>query len=310
MNQKILIEPSKALLIKTEKRKRIQAYNTMDYSFNLSNFMDFYSKDLIKILSQAQILSNLVANDFKSFKKPYFNEISSEHILSSFILGDFNLKKMLSEYGLTPYVIQSLKDLAPLSRKHISTFSFFYKKMFYKAKYFFLKNIALKKIGHKQNESIFSSDALGVLQKSIVNAANRFKTPIISPEIFFITLMESKASKASKAIKNVLHNKLDWHMLRYELIKNVHIEESHIRDDVAKSQKYFGYLLKSRLSQLEFSRLIDLDLVGLAVEYFRNKLLKKALHADLLSLVKRDVFCSAYLNKRKYFHYKPNWEKK
>lgn len=306
MEQKVLIEPSKALLIKIEKRKRVQAYNTMDYSFNLSNFMDFYSKDLIKILSQAQIWSNLVNRDFK---KSRLKKISSEDILSSFILSESNLKKILNKYGLNKHILQNLKGLVPLSRTPASIFDFFCKKMFYKIKAFLQNKVALKKIRHKENVLPFSSEAMYVLQKSITNAASRFKTPVITPEIFFITLMESKASKASKVIKNLLYKKADWYMLRYELIKNIHLEESHVRDDVAKSQKYFGYLLKSRLSQLEFSRLIDLDLVGLAVEYFRNKLLKSSLSADLLKLVKRDVFCSACFHKRKYSYYKPNREK-
>jgi hypothetical protein len=139
-----------------------------------------------------------------------------------------------------------------------------------------------------------------------LNASDRFKTPVITPEIFFITLMEAKNCKASKIIKKILSKESDWYMLRYKLIKNIHFEESHMRSDIIRNQRYFGYLLKSRLSKLEFLRLLELDLLGLAVSYFRTKLFRKALEINILAELQKDILISAKIHKRKYSNNKIN----
>jgi hypothetical protein len=43
-----------------------------------------------------------------------------------------------------------------------------------------------------------------LFEKTIDNALNRFKTPVVTPEVLFITLMEERTSKAGKIIKKVL----------------------------------------------------------------------------------------------------------
>ncbi len=112
--------------------------------------------------------------------------------------------------------------------------------------------------------------------------------------------MESKPSKVSKLIKKLMKEKNEWHILRYELLKSIHFEESHIRDDVDQSQRYFAYLLKSRLSQLELLRLIDSGFLSLAVQFFRNRLVTQALQQDLFKQIQKDINFSALKHKRKY----------
>ncbi len=278
------------LLIKSEKRKRLQVYNTIDYLLDLSTFMDFYSKDLIQILNNSELFASATINLNKigSYKN---RKIEVEDILYSFFLTKTNLKNILNDYNLTS------KDISKY-------FSYSFKKSAPSSIFSYIKEMILPQTEPKfqriewQDKPKFSEEVHFLFKNSIINAIDRFKTPVITSEIFFITLMESN-TKHAKIIKNSLSEE-NWYMLRYKLIKNIHSEESSLRTDVAKSQKYFAYLLKSNLSELEFSRLLDLNLLGLSVEYFRNKLFKTSLKTDLLELVKEDILYSAIFHKRNY----------
>lgn len=306
MQQNKLTPIERALLIKSEKRRRVQVYNTIDYFLNISNFMSFYSKDLIKILSYSHIWSHLkFTSNEDGLKNIDQKEIQTEDILYSFILSESNLQKILIDYNLNFDNLSEFFENTTSPKKESILSNFSFSKINLKIKSFINKISSKKKDGEKnviewKEKPKFSKEALLIFEKSLLNAIDRFKTPVITPEIFFITLMESKNCKASKIIKKILPRESDWYMLRYKLIKNIHFEESHVRNDIIRNQKYFGYLLKSRLSQLEFSRLIDLDLLGLAVSYFRTKLLKKALQINLLAELQKDILISAKVNKRKY----------
>ena len=84
----------------------------------------------------------------------------------------------------------------------------------------------------------------------------RFKTPVITSEILFLTLMENTESKAGKLIQTQILTSAEWHLLRYRLIKSLHKNESLIRSDVMKNQHYFAYLLKTEFRK---SNLISLS---------------------------------------------------
>ncbi len=296
-NTKIKNSLNKKLLIRLEKRKRAQVYNTIDYSLNLSNFMDFYSKDLISVLNNAQIWAKLRAN----LPKGQIAEIKAEDILYSFLLTETNLQKILEQYHLNHNSL--FKFLTYNVKSKSSTFPIF--PIFSKFTNFLKKTPLTKRKWKKtviewKEKPQFSAEIAEIFQRSILNAVHRFKTPVITAEIFFITLMESKALKASHAIKLVLSNEVNWYKLRYKLFKNLYFDENHMRNNIIINQRHFGYILKSRLSELEFSRLIDLDLLGLGVEYFRNKLFKKSLKINILDEVKKDVLYSAKYHKREY----------
>ena len=64
----------------------------------------------------------------------------------------------------------------------------------------------------------------------------------------------------SKIIKKILGNDTDWYLLRYQLIKHLHSQESNIRSEVSKNQQYFAYLLKIELTDLEFEKLLQKNL--------------------------------------------------
>ncbi len=292
----------KSLLIKQEKRRRLQVYNTLDYMINVTTFMDFYSKDLIKIISHSQLWSELISKFEPESKDDLKNKkIKSDAFLYSYILTSSTLKNTLLQHGLTKEIPRNILENLELSFKKRNIFAYSYLKVLTKIKSLKKNSVKSKsKISSLLEDPEFSTEVMDLFEKSVVNAITRFKTPVITPEIFFITLMEENTCLASTVIKEYISEEMDWYTLRYKLIKMIHFQESHMRNDISKNQKYFGYLLKAGLTQLEFERLIDLGLLGLAVEYFRNKLFRLALEQDVYDCLKIDIYNCAHFHNRKY----------
>ena len=93
----------------------------------------------------------------------------------------------------------------------------------------------------------------------------------------------------------------DWYLLRYKLIKRIYFEEICIKEDLTQNQRYFAYLLKTRLTSANLEKLIRNDTYPFAVSHFRDKLVQKALKQDLLLEIKKDIYRSASLTAtRKY----------
>lgn len=87
---------------------------------------------------------------------------------------------------------------------------------------------------NKNSLVISSYEVHFLLEKAGENALFRFKTPIITPEILFITLMEEKNTKVGKILNKILKNSLDWYLIRYKLIKRIHNQEMNIRGEIEK----------------------------------------------------------------------------
>ena len=122
-----------------------------------------------------------------------------------------------------------------------------------------------------------------------------------SNEILFLTIMEEKNTKAAKLIKNELINDVEWYMLRYKLLKELHNHETNIRSEVNKNQQYFAYLLKSRLSENEFDSLIEKELLPNAVSLFRNILVSDILQVNLFNLLKIEINKSNRINNKRSY---------
>ena len=275
------------LKIKQERRKRLQAYTTIDILANLNTFFDFYSHDLIAIFKNARKLSMYMEKSMNQEEKAMLTE---DTILLAFLLTKCEFQKTLKEYCVgEEKMFDFFRDFGELKNKKE-------------------KKSSISSIFKKKKKNLFNSpfkidlsDNVNLLiEAAFENALNRFKTPIVTPEIFFITLMEAHDLKSGQLIKKLLSNEPNWYTFRYKLIKNLYIEESHIRENVPKSQIFFAYLLKSKLSQLEFSRLLDLKLLDLAVLCFRNKVVKKALKTNFLKVVEKDIHLSATFHTRDY----------
>ncbi len=276
-----------------EKRRRHQTYAAMDYLSSMGTYFDFFSTDAFKLVEStnylAQKLNRPIHSDLFFFSYFYLNS----SVL--YLFKSSNFQQNL-ETNLTTY----FPELAALEP------SFF--------PYSFLRSSKTKKLGQflknllnfkpkiqtlEQQE--YSHEILLIFEKASENALTRFKTPVITSEILFITLMEEKSTKISKVIKNCFENQLDWYLFRYELMKVIHKQESTIRSDVKKNQQYFAYLLKTQLSTFEFNQLIEREEVANGVSLFRNSLILSTLKTDIFESLLTDINLSIKITSKRTY---------
>lgn len=272
-------------LLLLEKRKRSQAYLTLDYYLSLLTYFDFFSNDAFTIVFKAKSLA-------QSCKR---KNITSDFLLYPFLDKNSEIFKILKSVNFKETLI--LEYFFPKKTNNIM--SFFIKKTKH-----FKMGFAYKflNVVDKNSFLISSYEVQFILEKTAENALVRFKTPIITPEILFITLMEEKNTKVGKILNKSLNNPLDWYLIRYKLIKRIHNQEMNIRGEIEKSKQYFAYLLKGLLSEKEFNRLIeDPEILSLGIFYFRNQVISVALKQNVSQNLKHEIYESMKLtNKRKY----------
>ena len=79
------------------------------------------------------------------------------------------------------------------------------------------------------------------------------------------------------------------------------MHESTIRSNIVINQHYFAYLLKTQLTDKQFTSLIKKEMLKESVALFRNDLVSQSLKINLLKLLKKDIKTSMkFLNNRKY----------
>jgi hypothetical protein len=285
MNSLNVQQLTAAKKIEIEKRKRHQLYNTLDYVLSNTTYFDFFSKDCFSVIKNAKIFAYLFSR----------SKLTTDLLLLSFFETDSKIKKILMEYGINKEKIKELiltKEEIDLKADNNLFFSFFNR--------FENKQSNEDKINDILEIS-FSPELSKLFEKTAENAMTRFKTPVINSDILFITLMEDQASKVSKIIRKSLNQESDWYILRYRLLKELHLHESTIRGEVTMNYQYFAYLLKTRLSDNEFDQLIKKEILDSGVLLFRNYLIQNLLKINLFERLSIEILKSNKItNKRKY----------
>ena len=108
-------------------------------------------------------------------------------------------------------------------------------------------------------------------------------------------------SKLVKILKKLVGNDLNWQLLRYKIIKRIHKEESIIRDEISKNQYYFAYLLKTQLTNSEFTKLIENEALSKGVAFFRNTLVSKVLETNIFEKLNEETKNSMKINKKRSY---------
>jgi hypothetical protein len=259
----------------------------LDQVLSVITYFDFVSYDTFIMIERAKYWA-------KAAKRP---SITGEFLLMPFLDPEFEFSIILKEYGFEE---EEIWKLIKLSNK-IPKLSFWQHKSFYLHKLFegrfpfFSKSLVSKKIN-------YSYDTRVLFEKAAENALTRFKTPVISPEILFITMMEQRTDKVGRMIKRYFPEETSWYLFRYRLIKRIHFQEVAIRTQVPKSAQYFAYLLKIHLPEYEFNKMVDMELLPLGVSTFRNKIITRLLTMDLFDILEGDIGQSIrhMRKKRKY----------
>ena len=267
---------SKKVLL--EKRKRHQAYITIDYLLGFLTYFDFFSNDTFQIVKNSIFFSKLLEK----------NTITSDVLLISLLDEKFELSKVLKEYNLTQESLIGIFSNTDSKTGKKNSFSTFFSKK-------------AKSEEFEEKEIIYSQEMNQLFEKIVENALYRFKTPVVRPDLLFITFMEEKTTKAGKLITKMLKNEANWYLVRYRLIKRLHSQEVLIRGEITKNQHYFAYLMKTRFSEFDFNKLIKNELLLTAVSFFRNFLVKDSLKQNLFQTLGDEISHSIKINnKRKY----------
>lgn len=293
----------------------------LDYLLASYSYFDYFSENAIEVILFAKMLG-----------KEYFrDDITYEILYAAFFSNDINFSsfiEMINEYGLEKVVIQKFTgqlqnfqqkkfyysrftkpflSILPLGRFVLELAGIIVKKFKRKNKFLqrfknfcFKSDKDLKNFENLHNISryeniAFYQDVHSLFLKATENARLRFKTPIVNLPILFITLMELKKSKIATHIKKNLTNHMEYDLLKYRLMRELHNEEVSIRFDMDQNQRFFVYLLKSQLKEDEFTRLVDEKTIGKVTSHFRNKLIISSLGINVFKLMKLDIFYSSKL---------------
>lgn len=296
--------------IEFEKRRRYQAYKMLDYTLSNFTYFDFFSADAFQIAKNSKYISQLSGKE----------KVGMETLFVPFFDTQFEVGKLLQSFGFDDVFLKNLslqmQNTAPKRLPGKTTFPIrmdslvsLLKKVQEKAEIWkekvetFLETY----LPWEQNNLVFnqhirySYQVHQIFEKSAENALNRFKTPVITPEILFITLMEERDSFVGKLIKKNIPDETTWYLLRYKLLKRLYVQESNVRSQVTKNQYFFAYLLKIELSEANFEKLIEKKLLAKAVSLFRNLLIQDLLKADLFESFELETQASLRMMPRRNY---------
>lgn len=291
--------------IGSESRKRVQAYSVVDFFMSTISYFDFFSTDMFELVQQAKVLAFELEDDFVSLDHFLYLLVSPKKV------EPLELTNILNSYGINIKTVRSAfqtyieeKNISSTQHSSFEKMSFFTKKMCSSTYYQFLEFISASTFSdyflenlfdfHNEiddNEIEFSKSIWQVFEKSAQNAGYRFKTAVITPEIFFITLMEEKRKKIGKVISSFVPDEIDWLVLRFKLIKRVYYHESLIRQKVNRKYLPFTYLYKRTIPEISFDQFLTKDDRRLEeiVVTFRNNLISDLIVDDFNDYLQTDI---------------------
>ena len=263
-----------------EKRKRNQAYFTLDYLLSRVTYFDFFSTDAFTICKYAKYFAQ------------YLNlkVVTPELLLLSCFYCESSLSPIFLNYEFEE-VFEKLFGKKEEESSHLISLSNFKD---------FLASFQEESFISNQNIE-YSHPVTQLFLKSAEYALTQFKNPVITSEILFLTLIDEKKYVTSKLIKKIFGSDTECYLVRYQLIKNLHAQEANIRGKISKNQQYFAYLLKTQVSENAFNFLLKKDSLKEAVLIFRNLLIAETMKTNLNKKVFKEVKKSIQLsNPRKY----------
>jgi ATP-dependent Clp protease ATP-binding subunit ClpA len=250
--------------IKLEKRKRNQVYSSINYLKSHSNKFDFFSSDSVKILRSANQLS-------KKFNQ---ENIGSEFLLLAFFQSQIQLLKIFEKFDISSELIENYISTAYKKAEDLGQNSSFFSK--------------LKKENILNSKIEYNFEVKNIIETCIENSY-RFKTPVITSEILFLTLLENEKSSSGILLKKFLKNDIQWNLLRYEILKKIHYQETTLQGSISKNFRYFAYLLKLELSDNKFEKLLSKNEFSFAIEAYRDLITSKILEVNIFQVLENEI---------------------
>lgn len=250
--------------IKLEKRKRNQVYSSINYLKSHSNKFDFFSSDSVKILRSANQLS-------KKFNQ---ENIGSEFLLLAFFQSQIELLKIFEKFDISSELIENYISIAYKKVDDLGQNSAFFSK--------------LKKENILNSKIEYNFEVRNIIETCIENSY-RFKTPVITSEILFLTLLENEKSSSGILLKKILKNDIQWNLLRYEILKKIHYQETTLQGSISKNFRYFAYLLKLELNDNKFEKLLSKNEFSFAIEAYRDLITSKILEVNIFQVLENEI---------------------
>jgi phage antirepressor YoqD-like protein len=141
----------------------------------------------------------------------------------------------------------------------------------------------------------YNFEVKNIIETCIENSY-RFKTPVITSEILFLTLLENEKSSSGILLKKILKNDIQWNLLRYEILKKIHYQETTLQGSISKNFRYFAYLLKLELSDNKFEKLLSKNEFSFAIEAYRDLITSKILEVNIFQVLESEIKFSILSN--------------
>jgi len=149
----------------------------------------------------------------------------------------------------------------------------------------------------------FSEELEDILETTIIDAVERFKTPVVTTDLLLLILIENLIKETFPRASNSESKILDlWlydffqsytdnqlSMVRYKLLKRIHEHETKVREQIHPSQHFFAYLLQTRIPERKIKELLEKNNLEPSVSFFRDEVMKQALRSNLPELLLEDV---------------------
>ena len=277
--------------IKLEKRKRHQIYTTLNYLRPHKSKFDFFSHDALKILK----LSKEITKKFKQEK------LTSEILLLTFFNNESELTDILRKYNVTfstikRYLIYGHQLSEEILQEKLKQKQNKFSKISFSNVLNVLQTSFKKKIVVTSSPA-YNYEVKKILDKAIENAY-RFKTPVITPEILFLTILEEKETTGGKLLQLLLTNDLNWNLLRYEILKKLHHQETQVQGHIFKNTRYYAYLLKIEMVDEQFEKLIEKDDFAYIVSAYRDLVISEVLDCNIFDSLEKEIKYSIRVNKK------------
>ncbi len=264
---------------KIKKYKKLSEIKIVDFFNSPTQPFDFLSKDLYVALSNSQKVSKLFSKKKISLKRMFMSIISCSDLVRSVFNDNF-----LFEENKKKNIFYAFLNFIKKKKKFIK----------FKTKLFLFFNRKKEK-GLAQQNICFSSSALEVILKSLENAKSRFYTPIVTPEIMFLTILEGKW-KLSNKIKKKIKNNISLYSARQKLISKIYEDESIFKRSLDKQSMFFGYLLKKELRSCDYykpEKNSFFNNLKTKVFLFKKSLLERISKQNIFFELKKDFLLSA-----------------
>jgi hypothetical protein len=305
-NSSTLLNFSDKILI--ERRKRYQTYIALDYYLSAITYFDYYSRDSIQRILEAKYIAQLAERHVRSeyLVIPFcFDESSSIFIfleelgvtkkdIDIVLEGFFEKKKQLPQNLFERFLslFGSSNEYKPIDYVNLDMPNEYLPGIIPSVKNTMTQDFRIN----------FSFESQKLFEKAIKNALEYFRSPVVSPEILFFTLLEDKKTGSSKLIRKLLKNdETKLLILRYKLIRRIYSQEAKIKNEIKPNYHFFAYLLKIHIGDFEFDELVEDNQLEYGILNFRKVLLKSILNSNIYDDLEDEVILSIKNHKKRFY---------